>query len=326
MADLVIDACIETWPLKSAFTISRGSKTEARVVTVRASDKQFIGWGEAVPYARYGETPESTIDAIGGLRGIRNRTDLAASILTGAARNAVDCALWHLEAQQKGIPAAEIAGLVVSELKPVLTAYTLSLAPPEDMAIKAQEVPQYPLLKLKLGAPGDAERMAAVRTARPDCRLIVDANEGWSPNSLQGLMRAAAAAGVELIEQPLPAGEDDALLSIERIVPVCADESAHTRAELNHVRARYDAINIKLDKAGGLTEALALKQAAKAAGLKIMVGSMVATSLAVAPAFLLAQGAEWADLDGPLLLGRDRETACTFDGALMQVPPRTLWG
>lgn len=324
MGHLTIAAEIEVWPLASAFTISRGSKTEARVILVRVSDGIHEGLAECVPYARYGETPESVeTEIIGAAAHLGRHADVARVSLSGAARNALDCAFWAYEAHRAGTTVGSLAGL--PPLHEVTTAYTLSLAPPAAMAAAAAAVPQYPLLKLKLGPTDAAAAMMAVRAARRDARLIVDANEAWAPDDLPGLFAAAASAGVELIEQPLPAGQDDVLADIARRVPVCADESVHTCADLKALIGKYDAVNIKLDKTGGLTEALALKAAARAAGFKIMVGSMVATSLAVAPAFLIAQDAEWVDLDGPLLLARDRAPGFAFDGARMLAVGDGVW-
>lgn len=314
----------ESWPLREAFTIARGSKTSAVVLVVTLNNAQFQGRGEAVPYARYGETIESALQQIKSLTIIPNRDALQTLLPAGAARNAVDCALWDLEAKRSGIPAALAAGIPV--IDPVLTAYTLSLDTPEAMAAKAASVAHLPLLKLKLGGPGDAARMAAVREKRPDARLIVDANEAWTETHLEPLLYAAAEAGIELIEQPLPADRDEALRHVQRIVPICADESVHTRADLPRLAGLYDAINIKLDKAGGLTEALALKRAGETLGFRIMIGSMVATSLAVAPAMLLAQGAEWTDLDGPLLLARDRTPGIAIISGIMSRPQAEVWG
>ncbi len=242
----------------------------------------------------------------------------------GAARNALDCALWDLEAKRSGRTAASIAG--IGALHPVLTAFTLSLGTPEAMAAAAREARDHPLLKLKLGGAGDVERLRAVRAAVPQARLIADANEAWQPHETESLLAEAAAAGVELVEQPLPAGHDELLARIARPVPVCADESVHDRASLDALCARYDAVNIKLDKTGGLTEALLVAERARALGLKIMVGSMVATSLAMAPALLLAQGAEFVDLDGPLLLARDREPGLAYDAGMVFPPQPSLWG
>ncbi len=329
MTRLALDIATETWPIDGAFTISRGSRREAVVVVATLSDGRHRGRGEAVPYARYGETLASVTAAIRvavALAGSAtlDRAWLAANLPAGAARNALDCALWDLDAKRKGTPAHALAGLPVPG--PLVTAYTLSLDAPDAMAAKARAHSDKPLLKLKLGARDDVERLQAVRAARPDARLVVDANEGWMEADLAALFAAALAARVELIEQPLPAGRDAALAGIVRPVPVCADESLHTLADLARLATRYDAINIKLDKAGGLTEALALRDTARAAGLKIMVGCMVATSLAMAPALLVAAGADWVDLDGPLLLAADRAEGLRYDGAVVHPATPALWG
>jgi L-alanine-DL-glutamate epimerase-like enolase superfamily enzyme len=319
-----ITARVEHWPIAGRFVISRGAKLEATVVVAEVRDDTGVGRGECTPYARYGETVEGVREAISALERISGRAELMQRLSAGAARNAIDCALWDLEAKRAGTSAARLAGLPA--LRPVTTAYTISLGSPEEMAAKAAACGPMPLLKLKLGGCGDAMRMRAVRAVRPDARLVADANEAWTAELLPELMAAAAEAGIELIEQPLPADADAALAGTERKVPVCADESLHTRAGLADLAGRYDAVNIKLDKAGGLTEALALAEAARAAGLRIMVGCMVATSLAMAPALLLAQGADWVDLDGPLLLARDREPGLRYDGALVHPPTPELWG
>jgi L-alanine-DL-glutamate epimerase-like enolase superfamily enzyme len=325
---LTLTAAVERWPLREAFTISRGSKREAQVVVATLSDGVHIGRGECVPYARYGETVEGVVAAIEGcaaaLANGTNRAKIATLLPAGAARNALDCALWDLEAKRSGRSAATLAG--IGMLRPVLTAYTLSLDTPEAMAAKARESAAYPLLKLKLGGEGDAARIAAVRSAVPDARLIADANEAWQVDQTESLLALAAASGIELIEQPLPAGNDDILAEMARPVPVCADESVHDRTSLKAIAGRYDAVNIKLDKTGGLTEALLLAQDARALGLKLMVGSMVATSLAMAPALLLAQDADWVDLDGPLLLARDRTPHLSYEGATILPPEPALWG
>ena len=324
MQTLSIVATRESWPLRQAFTISRGSKLAAEVVYVVASDGTYKGHGEAVPYARYGETVDSALAQIRALPAFERRDVLSHLLPAGAARNAVDCALVDLEAKRAGITAASLLGM--PEPVPVLTCYTLSLGTPDAMAAKAALVRHLPLLKLKLGGAGDAERIRAVRAARPDARLVADANEGWTHALFPALMDAASQARIELIEQPLPAGDDDALRDLPRSVPVCADESLHTRADLTRVASLYDAINIKLDKAGGLIEALALKRAAEKLGLRMMIGSMVATSLAAAPAMLLTHGADWVDLDGPLLLAHDREPAIKIESGVMSPASPELWG
>jgi L-alanine-DL-glutamate epimerase-like enolase superfamily enzyme len=324
MPPLTLDVAIESWPLAAPFVISRGAKAEARVVIATLADGRFQGRGECVPYARYGETVEGVAAALHACGPCADRAELGRRLPAGAARNALDCALWDLEAKRSGLSAASLAG--VPPPAPVVTCYTLSLAAPADMAVAALRVPHLPLLKLKLGGAGDAERMAAVRAARPDARLVCDANEAWAPGLLEPLLAAAAAAGVELVEQPLPAGADDALASTPHPVPICADESAHSSADLPALADRYDAVNIKLDKAGGLTEALAMTRAARANGLRVMIGSMVATSLAAAPALLLAGFADWVDLDGPLLLARDRSPGLAISDGWLSPPPRALWG
>jgi len=323
MQKLVIDAQIERWPLANAFVISRGAKREAEVVVAQVSDGVYTGRGECVPYPRYGQTPEATLRAIKAAPADLDRDPLQ-DWPADAARNALDCALWDLEAKRTGRRAAEIAGL--APLKPVLTCYTLSLDTPEAMATAARAVPHLPLLKLKLGRPGDAERMRAVRDARPDARLVADANEGWQSSDLAHLLSVAAETGFELIEQPLPADDDAELARVHRPVPVCADESAHTTDDLAALRGRYDAVNIKLDKTGGLTEALRMAREARRLGFRIMTGCMVATSLAMAPALLVAQLADWVDLDGPLLLARDREWGLEIRDGMISPPDPRLWG
>jgi L-alanine-DL-glutamate epimerase-like enolase superfamily enzyme len=323
-----LKVAVERWPIRGQFAIARGAKREAVVVVATIGAGRHQGRGEAVPYARYGESVEAVVETIeacaeavaAGL----DRAALQALLPAGAARNALDCALWDLEAKLAGRSAADLAGL--APLRPTETAFTISLASPEEMAARARAAADYPLLKLKLGGEGDEERLAAVRAAVPGARLIVDANEAWRPEALTRLILAAKAADVELIEQPLPAGADAALAHVERLVPVCADESVHDRASLCALPGRYDAVNIKLDKTGGLTEALATKEAARALGLKIMAGCMVATSLAMAPALLLAQEADWVDLDGPLLLERDRVPGLAYSSGTVMPAPAALWG
>ena len=325
MRPVEIEAWAETWPIAGSFAIARGSKREATVVIAAVSDGSTRGRGECVPYARYGETVEGVCGTILGVARDRlARATLAERLPPGAARNALDCALWDYEAKLSGRGVAALVGL--AGLKPLLTAYTISLDAADRMAAAAAAHRQLPLLKLKLGGTGDAERLAHVRAACPDSRLIVDANESWTPALLPGLMAAAAAAGVEMIEQPLPADADAALADLPHPVPVCADESIHTSADLDRLRDRYDAVNIKLDKAGGLSAALELASAARARGFKVMVGSMVATSLSIAPATLVAQAADWVDLDGPLLLAKDRTPGLSYRGALVYPPAPELWG
>ncbi|MDQ2089780.1 N-acetyl-D-Glu racemase DgcA [Marimonas arenosa] len=314
----------ETFKLAQVFTISRGSRTEAKVLTVRVTDGFISGWGECVPYARYGETLESVTAQIEGLTGRVTRAALYELLPAGAARNAVDCALWDLEAKKQGKRVWNLAGL--PEPGPEITAYTLSLDAPEKMREQAAKNAHRPLLKIKLGTPDDMARLEAVRAGAPTSTIIVDANEGWSAEVYADLAPHLMRLGVALVEQPLPAGEDDALIGMDRPVPVCADESAHDRASLPGLKGKYDVVNIKLDKTGGLTEALALKQAALAEGYKVMVGCMVGSSLAMAPATLVAQGAMVTDLDGPLLLAEDREHPLVFDEAGVHPPSPELWG
>ncbi len=319
---------IERWPIAGTFTIARGSRTEAVVVVARLSDGTRAGRGECTPYAHYGETAEGVAAAIESMRGRLaaglDREALQAALPAGAARNALDCALWDLEAKRSGRRAYELAGLPA--LHALTTAYTISLGTPDAMAEAAARAGDRPLLKVKLGAADDPARIRAVRKASPRAELIVDANEGWRSDNLAENFAACADAGVTMIELPLPAAEDGALAQIARPILVCADESVHDRTTLPALRGRYDAINIKLDKAGGLTEALALADNARKLGFEIMVGCMIATSLAIAPALLVAQGARVVDLDGPLLLARDRPEGLHYDGSLVHPPEAALWG
>ena len=323
-----LSATDERWPLANAFVISRGTKTEAEVVVAELLQDDVRGRGECTPYARYDETPTSVLAQIAGVRDAVEagcgRGELQGLLPPGAARNALDCALWDLEAKLTGQRAFSLAGR--ARLDPVKTAYTISLGQPERMAETAVQAARRPMLKLKLGAPGDLERVQAVREAAPRTRLIVDANEGWDFATLQALAPDLARLDVKLIEQPLRAGEDAVLEDYDCPVPLCADESLCSRAELGDCSRRYGCINIKLDKAGGLTEALALATEARALGLKIMIGSMVATSLSMAPALILAQGADVVDLDGPLLLARDREPGLVYLGSMIEPPRPELWG
>jgi L-alanine-DL-glutamate epimerase-like enolase superfamily enzyme len=319
---------VERWPIAGTFTISRGAKTEAAVVVAEISDGHCRGRGECVPYPRYGETVEDVVAALRGMeqaiaRGL-TRERLQTAMLPGAARNALDCALWDLAAKQTGRPVYELAG--VGEPQAVTTAFTISLAEPHAMAAAAAQAAGRALLKLKLGGAGDAARIAAVRHAAPDAELIVDANEGWTADNIEVNLAACAEAGVTLIEQPLPAGDDAALAFIDRPLPVCADESARGIGSLAALVGKYDAVNIKLDKTGGLTEALAMSQEAKDLGFDIMVGCMVATSLAMAPAMLVAQRARYVDLDGPLLLRSDRPDGLRYQDSQVYPPLPVLWG
>jgi L-alanine-DL-glutamate epimerase-like enolase superfamily enzyme len=324
-APFTVAARIERWPIAGSFTISRGSKTEAVVVVAELNGGGHTGRGECVPYPRYGETPEATLEAIGQWTSkTLTREILSAQMSPSAARNALDCALWDLEAKQSGRRVSTLIGNTPP--RPLTTAYTISLGTPETMAKAAADVAHRPLLKVKLGGDGDEARIAAVKRAAPRATLIVDANEAWSDANLERNLEACAAAGVTLVEQPLPADRDEALGRIKRPVPVCADESVHASASLARLQGRYDAVNIKLDKTGGLTEALAMCAEAERMGFQIMVGCMVATSLATAPAMFVAQRATIVDLDGPLLLARDREHGLRYDDSIVYPPDPALWG
>ena len=318
----------ESWPIAGIFTISRGSKTSSEVILAEIEQDGRVGRGECVPYGHYGESIASVMAQLESQRpaieGGRGRDALQAALPAGAARNALDCALWDLEAKLAGKPVWALAGL--PQPGPVTTAYTLSLDTAEKMGASAKAQAARPLLKLKLAGPDDLDRVRAVRRNAPDARLIVDANEGWTAADYAALAPELVSLGVALIEQPLPAKADAPLGGLARPVPVCADESCHDRASLAHLAGRYDAVNIKLDKTGGLTEALALRQAALAAGYRIMVGCMLGTSLAMAPALLVAQGADVVDLDGPLLLARDRTPGLVYDGSRVAPALPALWG
>ncbi|WPE20421.1 N-acetyl-D-Glu racemase DgcA [Shinella zoogloeoides] len=318
----------ESFPIAGAFTISRGAKTTAEVVTCAIGASGLFGRGECVPYARYGESVAGVLDAIEAMRGAiedgMGREDLARAMPAGAARNALDCALWDLEAKLSGVPTWQVIDTAAPQK--LVTAYTLSLGEPEAMQRQAAEHAWRPLLKVKVGTPDDAARIRAVRAGAPESAIILDANEGWTPENLAHHFALCAEARIALVEQPLPAGGDSALRDHARPIPVCADESVHRTQDVAALADRYDAVNIKLDKTGGLTEALALRQAARDHGLKIMVGCMVGTSLGMAPAVLLAQGADFVDLDGPLLLARDREPGLHYEGSNVYPPEATLWG
>jgi L-alanine-DL-glutamate epimerase-like enolase superfamily enzyme len=321
-------ARIEHWPIAGSFTISRGAKTEAVTVVAEVSRGGHSGRGECVPYARYGETPEATLAALLSMleplkRGL-DRQALHAALPAGAARNALDCALLDLEAKTAGQRVWNL--LRRPAPRACTTAYTISLGTPDVMAAATAKAAHRPLLKIKLGGDGDRMRIAAVRRSAPESELIVDANEAWTPANLEQNLAECAELGVTLVEQPLPAGQDEALARIRRPLAVCADESVHDRASLEGLRERYDAVNIKLDKTGGLTEALVMADAAQALGFEIMIGCMVATSLAMAPAMLLAQHARFVDLDGPLLLAHDREHGLRYDGSTVYPPEAVLWG
>ncbi len=323
-----LDVAVERWPIAGRFTIARGSRTEATVVVATLRSGAHVGRGECVPYARYGETVDGVVAAIEALRPLvakgLERSALQAELPAGAARNALDCALWDLEAKRSGQRVWELAGLTPP--RPVTTAYTLSLATPDEMRIAAQVASARPLLKVKLGGAGDAARIRAVREGAPQATIIVDANESWRADTLGENLAACEAAGVALIEQPLPTGEDAALDHLRTSIPICADESFHDRHSFDAVAERYQAINIKLDKTGGLTEALQVARMARARGVGVMVGCMLGTSLAMAPAMLLSGDAAFVDLDGPLLLSQDRVPGLRFEGSVVSPPDEVLWG
>ncbi|KQU69979.1 mandelate racemase [Aminobacter sp. DSM 101952] len=318
----------ERFPIAGTFTISRGSKTEAEVITCTITESGFTGRGECVPYKRYGETMASVREAIEQARRAvedgANRTDLLSLMPAGAARNAVDCALWDLEARTTNTAVASRLGL--TSPRAIETAYTLSLGEPEAMAAQARANAMRPLLKVKIGGDNDIARIRAVTEAAPHSRIILDANEGWTDTNVAENLAAAAELRVALIEQPLPAGADQILGRIPHPVPICADESVHSAADLDGLKGLYDAVNIKLDKSGGLTAALELRDRARMLGFQVMVGCMVGTSLAMAPAVLLAQDADFVDLDGPLLLARDRSPGLIYNGSMVSPPLSALWG
>ncbi|MCY4179076.1 MAG: dipeptide epimerase [Litoreibacter sp.] len=320
----MIETRFDSFRLAEVFTISRGSRTEAKVLTAMVTRNGVTGRGECVPYARYGETMESVAEQIAGLPADISRLVLQTALPAGAARNAVDCALWDLEAKEAGKRVWELLDLPTPQ--PEITAFTLSLAEPDQMEASARKHAHRPLLKIKLGTPDDMPRLEAVRRGAPETPIIIDANEGWTADVYSELAPHLVRLGVKLVEQPMPAGQDEMLAEIERPLPVCADESCHDRASLPDLKGKYDVINIKLDKTGGLTEALELKREGLAQGYELMVGCMVGSSLAMAPATIVAQGAAFTDLDGPLLLAEDRNTPLTFDAAGVHAPAASLWG
>ena len=323
-----LSVAVEHYPIAGSFRISRGVKTEATVITCTIGEAGFRGRGECVPYMRYGETVDGVRDAIEAMTPLisegPDRLALLDAMPPGAARNAIDCAMWDLEARLAGCRASRF--LCKTAPRPLTTAYTISLDTPEAMAAAARSAGTNPLLKLKLGADGDVERMRAVAKAAPRCRLIVDANEGWTPENLPENLAAAAENRIELVEQPLAADRDEVLRNIESPMAICADESAHVAADVGQLAGLYDAVNIKLDKAGGLTAATAMQNMAKSLGMKTMVGCMVGTSLSMAPAVLLAQDADYVDLDGPLLLAGDRTPGLHYENTLVFPPDREVWG
>ena len=324
---ITLRRAVETFPIAGRFVIARGAKTEAHVVVVTIGDGIVVGRGECVPYARYGESVESVVAQIETVAAAvaknPDRALLQTLLPTGAARNAVDCALWDFEAKLSGTSAFARAGITPAS---ATTAYTISVGTPYEMAEATCLAAARPLLKVKLAGAGDRERLRAVRAAAPLATLIVDANEAWLPDDCEAMVGFCADMGVALIEQPLPAGADQMLAGFAHAVPICADESAHARHGIVDLRTRYDVINIKLDKAGGLTEALATASEAEALGFALMIGCMVGTSLAMAPAMLLAPRARYVDLDGPLLLARDRPDGLRYDGSTVFPPEPRLWG
>ncbi len=323
-----LNIAVISFPIRGIFSISRGTKTSADVVICTISEDGFSGRGECVPYRRYGETIDSVVAEIRAIEPFlvenMDRTRLQAIMKPGAARNAVDCALWDLQAKTTGIRVAGRLG--INAPAPLITAFTISLGEPEKMAAEALTQAHRALLKVKVGTTDDVSRIMAVRQAAPDCEIILDANEGWSQQNLDYHLQAAAHARIALIEQPLPVGKDEILAHIPHPVAICADESVHSTADLAALIGRYDAINIKLDKTGGLSEALVMKNEAKRLGFKIMTGCMVGSSLAMAPSVLLAQDADYADLDGPLLLSSDCADGLTYAGSLVWPPTSALWG
>ena len=320
----MLTATGEVFPLKTPFTISRGSKTEARVVTATVARGGQVGRGEGVPYPRYGETVEAALAAIRALPDGITRAALQDRMTPGAARNAVDCALWDLEAKASGKPVWRLAGL--AEPQPVQIAFTVSLDTPDRMRAAAAAQAHRAVLKVKLGTADDMPRIEAVRAGAPKVRLIVDANEGWTPEVYTDLAPHLVRLGVEMVEQPLPQGADDMLAEIARPLPVCADESAHDAASLPGLLGKYDVVNLKLDKTGGLTEALRAREEARRLGLKVMVGCMISTSLSMAPAILVAQGADWSDLDGPADMAQDRAHPVVYDDRHIHPALPQLWG
>ncbi len=324
--DLFAEA--ERFPIAGGFTISRGTKTIAEVVTCTIGVGGKSGHGECVPYARYGESIDSVLAQIEAMRGaVRDGIDrrgLIEAMPAGAARNAIDCALWDLESKLGGVRAH--ADVCAMPPRPIPTAMTISLGTPDEMAAQARAHSQRPLLKVKVGTDNDSARIHAVASSAPKSRIILDANEGWTPENIRRHLLVAAEFRVALIEQPLPVGKDEILRSIPHPVPICADESVHSAEDLDLLVGLYDAVNIKLDKAGGLTAAMHLRNRARELGFGVMVGCMVGTSLAMAPAVLLAQDADFVDLDGPLLLARDRQQGLTYTGSLVSPPAPALWG
>ncbi|MGO3127056.1 MAG: N-acetyl-D-Glu racemase DgcA [Luteimonas sp.] len=323
-----LTAAHRSWPLTAPFRISRGVKTSADVVTVTIRDGEHTGHGEAVPYARYGETVASVIaqvESTGAAIAARiSRRQLQDLLPPGAARNAIDCALWDLEAQRGRVSVARLLGR--TPLHPLCSAQTISLDSPERMARAAAEVAHLELLKIKVAADDPASLIRAVRASAPQARLIVDPNESWTLDLLQAMQPVLAEARVDLVEQPLPAGEDEALQDFHSATRLCADESCHTIDDLPRLRGRYQVVNIKLDKTGGLTAALDLLDAARTQDFGVMVGCMICSSLGIAPALQVARDAEFVDLDGPLWLQDDHPGGAVLRQGLLQPPAPALWG
>ena len=319
-----VNAAHESWPLAGAFRIARGVKTSAEVVVASLEQDGIKGRGECVPYARYGETLTGVLDQVNSVSPQQLTHDgLIEALPPGAARNALDCALWDYECKRDQQSVSDKLSLVPT---PVSTCYTLSLDKPEAMHQAALKHRDKPLLKVKLGGAGDIERLQAIRTGAPDSRLVVDANESWSTADYEALLPELVSLQVDMIEQPFPAAADQDLAKLDRPIPICADESCHDSSTVPGLEERYDMVNIKLDKTGGLSEALETKKQAMQRGLKVMVGCMVSTSLSMAPAFYVAQGVDIVDLDGPLWLKKDRSQSIRYDTTVMQPPTPRLWG
>jgi L-alanine-DL-glutamate epimerase-like enolase superfamily enzyme len=325
---LVINVLDQELALKNVFRISRGAKTHAHVIIVTVNDGVNTGWAEAVPYARYQESVETVKEQIITFSkqslDSENIEGYLAALSSGATRNALDCAWWDLKAKQQNTTVAQL--LQLRPALPCITAQTLSLDTPEAMAKAVTELNNPPLVKVKLDNQDIVEKMIAIQKAAPNSEFIVDANEGWSIADLSKSCEQLKALNVVLIEQPLPAGQDQDLINFVSPIPLCADESCHTRAELDYLKNRYQVVNIKLDKTGGLTEAVLLMKEAKEQGFEVMLGCMVASSLAMAPAALLVNDAKFVDLDGPLLISEDRANGFKFNQGLMDPLPTTLWG
>ena len=315
----------ETFELKKIFTISRGSKVNAEVITISISKNGFIGYGECIPYKRYNETIDSVINQIETVKKIDNRDEINTFLPAGAARNAIDCAMWDLEAKILNSSVFEISNL--PKPKPVTSAFTLSLSSPSEMAKEARINASKSILKIKLGGGiKDIERIEAIKKSAPHSKIIVDANESWSVDDFLKIEPIFYKLGVKMIEQPFQSKEDDHLINIKKNIPICADESCHTSSDLANCINKYDIVNIKLDKTGGLTEAIKLKKQALKLKFEVMIGCMVGTSLSIAPALLLTDDAKWIDLDGPLLLKNDREYPLVYKNDNIFPASKKLWG